>query len=189
MIIHRSLNLKRRKRPAPLVFSCFLSVTFLFMEFADILSNKDLYKLPVELLFVLHFLKQVPDAVQNVDLCVRCSTKPLPQKWQEELYQWQASWLVSHKLADSEKFQTWKNSIKISFKHMGSGLTDLQIMILQYHVYELMVIENLKLIWIIHQVVCVMWDFYTYLDKIDNSLPAACDFLPCPLMFLIALCI
>lgn len=72
------------------------------MEFADILSNKDLYKLPVELLFVLHFLKQVPDAVQNVDLRVRCSTKPFPQKWQEEFNQWQASWLVSHKLADSE---------------------------------------------------------------------------------------
>lgn len=105
LIIHISLNLKRRKRPAPLVFSCFLSVTFLFMEFADILSNKDLYKLPVELLFVLHFLKQVPDAVQNVDLRVRCSTKPFPQKWQEEFNQWQASWLVSHKLADSENFK------------------------------------------------------------------------------------
>lgn len=51
------------------------------------LSNKDLYKLPVELLFVLHFLKQVPDAVQNVDLRVRCSTKPFPQKWQEEFNQ------------------------------------------------------------------------------------------------------
>lgn len=69
------------------------------------LSNKDLYKLPVELLFVLHFLKQVPDAVQNVDLRVRCSTKPFPQKWQEEFNQWQASWLVSHKLADSENFK------------------------------------------------------------------------------------
>lgn len=75
------------KRPAPLVFSCFLSVTFLFIEFVNILSNEDLYKLPVELLFVLHFLKQVPDAVQNVNLRVRCSTKPLPQKWQEEFYQ------------------------------------------------------------------------------------------------------
>lgn len=79
-----------------------------------ILYNNDLYELPVELLFVLHFLQQVPDAVQNVDLCVRCSTKPLPQKRQKELYQWQASWLVSHKLTDSEKFQTWMNSIKIS---------------------------------------------------------------------------
>lgn len=95
-----------------MVFSCFLSVTFLFMEFVDILSNNNLHKLPVELLFVLHFLQQVPDAVQNIDLCVRCSTKPLPQKWQEEFYQWQTCWLVGHKLTDSVNFEHERIQLK-----------------------------------------------------------------------------
>lgn len=72
-----------------LAFLCGYKLFEYFLNFLNqvLLSFFNSHSLPVKLFLVLSFLQQVSDAVQNVHLSVRCSTKPLPQKGEEEFYQ------------------------------------------------------------------------------------------------------